>query len=271
MALFIAKRLLRSVDSVLASALVSKGGSVFRACQMLSTSVLTHDLNGGAFPSDSLSLKPVVASQCTTVTRFRDENKGSKVFALDVFDAPITMDSARRIFFFCRWLHPVVLWQLAKRQQKDSGRASNGTVSDPQLKGAATNRGLKPRSHAFKNVERLGLKIALTSRVAQGKLLVFEDFGIYRNKPKNIVNYVKQRRKKEKKKKILLVDGGPISEKLKWATKNLRYVTVLPSSELDVDSILYYDTLVMSRDAVNKIAERIMYTPINHGCSTTYW
>lgn len=41
--------------------------------------------------------------------------------------------------------------------------------------------------------------------------------------------------------------------------------------ELDVDSILYYDTLVMSRDAVNKIAERIMYTPINHGCSTTYW
>lgn len=41
--------------------------------------------------------------------------------------------------------------------------------------------------------------------------------------------------------------------------------------ELDVDSILYYDTLVMSRDAVNKIAEQIMYTPINHGCSTTYW
>lgn len=62
------------------------------------------------------------------------------------------------------------------------------------------------------------------------QLLVFEDFGIYRNKPKNIVNYVKQRRKKEKKKKILLVDGGPISEKLKWATKNLHYVTVLPSS-----------------------------------------
>lgn len=52
-----------------------------------------------------------------SVTRFRDENKGSKVFARDVFDAPVTMDSARRIFFFFRWLHPVVLWQLAKRQQ----------------------------------------------------------------------------------------------------------------------------------------------------------
>ena len=62
------------------------------------------------------------------------------------------------------------------------------------------------------------------------QLLVFEDFGIYRNKPKNIVNYVKQKQKKEKKKKILLVDGGPISEKLNLATKKLRYVTVMPSS-----------------------------------------
>ncbi|PRQ35292.1 putative ribosomal protein L4/L1e [Rosa chinensis] len=269
MALFISRRIVRSFGSGLPSGHVSKGGSVFCACRMLSTLFLTHESSGGGFCSDSLSLKPPGASECTTVTKFLDEKKGSTTLASDVFDAPITMDIARRIFFFFRWLHPVVLWQLAKRQQpsnwKESGRASHGTLSDPQL------RGLKPRSHTIKNVERLGLKIALTSRAAQGKLLVFEDFEIYRNKPKNIVNYVKQRRKKEKKKKILLVDGGPISEKLKLATKNLHYVTVLPSSELDVDSILYYDTLVMSRDAVNKIAEQIMYTPINHGSSTTYW
>lgn len=62
------------------------------------------------------------------------------------------------------------------------------------------------------------------------QLLVFEDFGIYRNKPNNVVNYVKERMKKEKKKKILLVDGGPISKKLKLATERLRCVTVMPSS-----------------------------------------
>ncbi|KAM5582523.1 hypothetical protein ABKV19_002778 [Rosa sericea] len=179
MALFISRRIVRSFGSGLASGHVSKGGSVFCACRMLSTSVLTHESSGGAFCSDSLSLKPPGASECTTVTKFRDEKKGSTTLASDVFDAPITMDIARRIFFFFRWLHPVVLWQLAKRQQplnwKESGRASHGTLSDPQL------RGLKPRSHTIKNVERLGLKIALTSRAAQGKLLVFEDFGIYRN------------------------------------------------------------------------------------------
>nr|XP_011461928.1 PREDICTED: uncharacterized protein LOC105350730 [Fragaria vesca subsp. vesca]XP_011461929.1 PREDICTED: uncharacterized protein LOC105350730 [Fragaria vesca subsp. vesca] len=119
----------------------------------------------------------------------------------------------------------VKMWQLAKRQRpsnwKDSGRTSHGSLSDPQ------HRGVNRRSHTSKNVELLGLKMALSSRAAQGKLLVFEDFGIYRNKPNN---YVKERMKKEKKKKILLVDGGPVSKKLKSATERLRRVTVMPSS-----------------------------------------
>lgn len=33
----------------------------------------------------------------------------------------------------------------------------------------------------------------------------------------------------ENTKKVLLVDGGPINEKLKLATQNLHYVNLLPS------------------------------------------
>lgn len=64
------------------------------------------------YPKIGLCLDLVIS-----VTKFLDEKKGSTTLASDVFDAPITMDIARRIFFFFRWLHPVVLWQLAKRQQ----------------------------------------------------------------------------------------------------------------------------------------------------------
>nr|XP_011461927.1 PREDICTED: uncharacterized protein LOC101305059 [Fragaria vesca subsp. vesca] len=265
MALFISRRIAHSFGSGLASAHVTMGGSLICACRMLSTSVLTQE----SFCSDSLSLKPEGASECTTVTKFGDEKKGSTTLADDIFDAPITMDIARQIFFFFRWIHPVKMWQLAKRQQpsnwKDSGRTSHGNLSDPQ------HRGVNRRSHTSKNVELLGLKMALSSRAAQGKLLVFEDFGIYRNKPDNVVNYVKERMKKEKKKKILLVDGGPISKELKLATERLRCVTVMPSSELDALSMISYDRVVMSRDAVKKITEKIMHTPINHGSNTTYW
>ncbi|XP_063950668.1 uncharacterized protein LOC108220240 isoform X3 [Daucus carota subsp. sativus] len=207
------------------------------------------------------------------VTNFNNEDKGFMVLAGDVFDVPIRKDI----------IHRVVRWQLAKRQQgthstktisevsgtgrkpwpqKGTGQARHGSRRGPQWRHGATMHGPKPRSHAIKlnkKVRRLGLKIALTARAAEGKLAIFDDLDVPTHKTKNIVNYLKHM---ENTKKLLLVDGGPIDEKLKLSTQNLHYVNVLPSIGLNVYSILLHDTLVMSRDAVNKIVER-MHTPIN--------
>ncbi|XP_044461781.1 50S ribosomal protein L4-like isoform X2 [Mangifera indica] len=202
----------------------SKGGSFLLACRKLSTTILTPDSSDGGFPSDLLSKKTVLTPDRTIglcqdlvipVTSFLNEDKGFMVLAGDVFDVPIRKDI----------IHRVVRWQLAKRQQgthstktisevsgtgrkpwrqKGTGRARHGTLRGPQFRGGATMHGPKPRSHAFKlnkKVRRLGLKIALSARAAEGK-------------------------------------------------------------GLNVYSILLHDTLVMSRDAVNRIVER-MHTPIN--------
>ncbi|PSS13726.1 50S ribosomal protein [Actinidia chinensis var. chinensis] len=262
----------------------STSGSYFLGCRRLSTSVLTPESSDGLFPSHLLSTKQVITPECNPgpglyqdlvipVTNFHYEDKGFMVLAGDVFDVPIRKDI----------VHRVVKWQLAKRQQgthstktisevsgtgkkpwaqKGTGRARHGTLRGPQFRGGATMHGPKPRSHAFKlnkKVRRLGLKIALSARAAEGKLMVFEDLEIPTHKTKNMVNYVEQN---ENAKKLLLVDGGPINEKLKLATQNLHYVNVLPSIGLNVYSILLHDTLVMSRDAINRIVER-MHTPIN--------
>lgn len=64
--------------------------------------------------------------------------------------------------------------------------------------------------------------------------MVFEDLVVPTHKTKNIVKYVEQM---ENTKKLLLVDGGPIDEKLKLATQNLHYANVLPSI---VSCILFY-------------------------------
>ncbi|EES10663.1 hypothetical protein BDA96_06G063400 [Sorghum bicolor] len=207
------------------------------------------------------------------VTNFHNEDKGFMVLDGDVFDVPIRKDI----------VHRVVRWQLAKRQQgthstktisevsgtgrkpykqKGTGRARHGTLRGPQFRGGATMHGPKPRSHAIKlqkKVRRLGLKIALSARTAEGKLLVFEDLEVPSHKTKNIVQYIRQM---DDTKKVLLVDGGDIDKKLKLATQNLHYVNVLPSIGLNVYSILQHDTLVMSRAAINRIVER-MHTPIN--------
>ncbi|KAK2974343.1 hypothetical protein RJ640_021199 [Escallonia rubra] len=260
----------------------------------LSTTILTPESSDGAFPADLLSKKNVATPERTIglgqdlvipVTNFYNEDKGFMVLAGDVFDLPIRKDI----------IHRVVRWQLAKRQQgthstktisevsgtgrkpwnqKGTGRARHGTLRGPQFRHGATMHGPKPRSHAIKlnkKVRRLGLKIALSARAAEGKaspapclgikfpLIVFDDLEVPTHKTKNIVNYANQM---ENSKKILLVDGGLIDEKLKLATQNLHYVNVLPSIGLNVYSILLHDTLVMSRGAVDKIVER-MHTPIN--------
>ncbi|XP_071707284.1 uncharacterized protein [Rutidosis leptorrhynchoides] len=246
------------------------------------STMLTSESGEGSFPSDLLSRKQIITPERTIgqlqdlvirVTNFHNEDKGMMVLAGDVFDLPIRKDI----------IHRVVRWQLAKRQQgthstktisevsgtgrkpwrqKGTGRARHGTLRGPQFRHGAVMHGPKPRSHEHKlnkKVRRLGLKIALSARAAEGKLLVFDDFELPDHKTKNIVTYANQM---EDSKKLLLVDGGPIDEKLKLATQNLHYVNVLPSIGLNVYSILLHDTLVMSRDAVNKIVER-MHTPIN--------
>ncbi|XP_056160707.1 uncharacterized protein LOC115664103 [Syzygium oleosum] len=232
----------------IASEIIILDGAFFFGRRRLSTSILTP--NGEAdFPSDLLSKKEVIVPDreiglyqdlVIPVTNFLGEDKGLMVLAGDVFDVPVRKDI----------IHRVVRWQLAKRQQgthstktisevsgtgkkpwrqKGTGRARHGSQRGPQFRGGATMHGPKPRSHAIKinkKVRRLGLKIALSARAGEGKLLVFDDVEIPTHKTKNILNYVKQM---ENTKKILVVDGGPINEKLKLATQNQHYVNVLPS------------------------------------------
>lgn len=174
------------------SASVIKGAVSSLAHRRLSTSNVTSESTNGSFPSDLLSAKNVVTPQreiglyqdlVIPVTNFHNEDKGLMVLAGDVFDVPIRKDI----------IHRVVRWQLAKRQQgthstktisevsgtgrkpyrqKGTGRARHGTLRGPQFRGGAVMHGPKPRSHAFKlnkKVRRLGLKIALSARAAEGK------------------------------------------------------------------------------------------------------
>ncbi|RLM59161.1 hypothetical protein C2845_PM18G09710 [Panicum miliaceum] len=206
------------------------------------------------------------------VTNFHNEDKG------DVFDVPIRKDIVHRVVRGHTQLKlsvKSVAQEKSLKIKKELEEHGMGYYVVLRLviitelyiiliefRGGATMHGPKPRSHVIKlqkKVRRLGLKIALSARTAEGKLLIFEDLEVPSHKTKNIVQYIRQM---DDTKKVLLVDGGDIDKKLKLATENLHYVNVLPSISLNFYSILQHDTLVMSRAAINRIIER-MHTPIN--------
>ena len=174
-------------------------------------------------------------------------------------------------------LHRVVLWQLAKRRagthkvktraeitrtgakmykQKGTGRARHGSRRVNIFRGGGVAFGPQPRDHAIdlpKKVRALGLKCALSSKAAEGKLLVLDEVKLAEPKTKALVGALE----KLGLGSALVVTGAEIERNFELATRNLPLVDVLPAQGINVYDILRRDTLVLTQDAVARIEERL--------------
>ena len=174
-------------------------------------------------------------------------------------------------------LHRVVNWQLAKRRagthktkgiseisgttkkpwnQKGTGRARQGSLRSPQFRGGATIFGPVVRSHATdlpKKVRALGLKMALSAKVADNSLVILKDAAFKTPKTKDL----KQAVEKFGWKSALIIDGAAINENLKKASANIHGIDVMPSIGANVYDILRHEKLVLTEEAVKKLEERL--------------
>ena len=233
------------------------------------------------------------------------------------FDVPIRIDIA----------HRCVRWQLARkrgvstaktksrgevsgttrkaRPQKGGGRARVGSLRAPQMRGGGTAHGPIPRDFEHKlqkKVRRLGLRVALSAKAAEGRLVVVEDlkwmsptgktkeakFGL-----KQLLRYDDSSEEEDELNMKLspspLVIGGTgdsgnkintkfsalvVGDRLEttdesddgWllrrGTRNIENIHVMPSVGLNVYSILKHRCLVMTKKAVEELVERLD-KPIN--------
>ena len=171
----------------------------------------------------------------------------------------------------------VVNWQLAKRRagthktkgvseisgttkkpykQKGTGRARQGSLRSPQFRGGARIFGPVSRSHAFdlqKKVRRLGLKMALSAKLDEGKLAVIDAARIAEPKTKALRAKLAALRWDS----VLIIDGSVIEENFARATRNLPRVDLLPQQGANVYDILRRDTLVLTREAVRHLEARL--------------
>ena len=170
-----------------------------------------------------------------------------------------------------------VNWQLAKRRsgnhktkeigdisgttkkpysQKGTGNARQGSLRSPQFRGGATIFGPVVRSHAHdltKKVRKLALKTALSSKVKDGKLIVWNGTEGASGKTKDLTAKLATLGLKS----VLVIDGPAVDEKFALAARNIPNVDVLPQQGANVYDILRRDTLVLTKAAVEHLVERL--------------
>ena len=201
------------------------------------------------------------------VRNLDQEEVGEIELADEIFGLPIRRDILAR----------VVNWQLARRQagthktkgiseirgttkkpykQKGTGRARQGSLRSPQFRGGARIFGPVVRSHAFdlqKKVRRLGLKIALSAKRGEGKLVVIDCAHIDEGKTKAL----RTRLAAFGGDSVLIIDGSVVEENFARAARNLPRVDVLSHQGANVYDILRRDTLVLTREAVRRLEARL--------------
>ncbi len=170
----------------------------------------------------------------------------------------------------------VIKWQLAKRRagthkvkgrseiartgkkmykQKGTGSARHGSQRAPIFRGGGRAHGPVVRSHEHdlpKKVRVLGLKHALSAKVASGSLVVLADATAASPKTKAVAAQFD----KLGLANVLVVAGAEVDQNFGLAARNIPNVDVLPVQGINVYDILRRQVLVLTKDAVDAIEAR---------------
>ena len=138
-------------------------------------------------------------------------------------------------------------------RQKGTGHARQGSTRAPHYTGGGVVFAPVPRDYSFKlnkKEKRAALKSALTSRVAENKIIVLDELKLDAIKTKKFVE-VMNNLKVEKALVVLNdMDANVIA-----SAKNIPTVKTTQTNELNVFDVLKYDTVVVTKAAVATIEE----------------
>jgi large subunit ribosomal protein L4 len=202
-----------------------------------------------------------------TVKNWENADVGTLPVSDDVLGADVRTDI----------LHRVVNWQLAKRRagthkvkersevnvtktkwfrQKGSGRARHGAKNANLFRGGGVSHGPRVRDHGHslpKKIRAMGMRSALSAKAQSGKLIVLDSAASDSQKTKDL----KARLDAMGIGSALVVAGPEVDANLRMAASNLIGVDVLPQQGANVYDILRRESLVISREALEHLQERL--------------
>ena len=196
--------------------------------------------------------------------------EGKEAGSVQLSDAIFGLNPREDIIARC------VKWQLDKRQagthktlgrseinrtgkkmykQKGTGGARHGSARVPQFRGGGRAMGPVARRHAHdlpKKVRALALKHALSAKVRDGGLVVWESAQVEDAKTKTL----RASFEKAALKSALIIDGAEPEAKFRVAARNLPGIDVLPVQGANVYDIMRREKLVLTRAAVEALEGR---------------
>lgn len=141
-------------------------------------------------------------------------------------------------------------------RQKGTGGARHGDRNAPIFRKGGIYKGPTPRSHGHeltKKFRKLGLKHALSAKVAAGELVIIENAALAEAKTSVLAKQIKNLGWK----RALIIDGAAVDANFARAAQNIEGLDVLPTMGANVYDILKRDTLVITKAGVEALEARL--------------
>ena len=139
-------------------------------------------------------------------------------------------------------------------RQKGTGRARQGSTRAPQWTHGGVAFAPKPRDYSFsvnKKVRRLALKSALSSRFADGDIIVVDEISFNEIKTKNVAEMFKALGV-EKKGMIVTAD---VDQTVVKSARNIPGTVISPAVQINTYDVLNCGKFIATKAAIEKIEE----------------
>ena len=138
-------------------------------------------------------------------------------------------------------------------RQKGTGHARQGSTRAPQWTGGGIVFAPKPRDYSFKmnkKEKRIALLSALSSKVAESKIVVLDEFKLDEIKTKKFVEVMNNLKVENA---LVVLEGE--NKNVVLSGRNIPSVKVTATNEINTSDVLKYTTLVVTKAAVEKLEE----------------
>ncbi|MGQ8366043.1 50S ribosomal protein L4 [Glaciecola sp. 1036] len=140
-------------------------------------------------------------------------------------------------------------------RQKGTGRARAGTIRSPIWVGGGRAFAAKPRSFeqkVNKKMYRGAIKSILSELVRQERLIVVEKFGVEAPKTKELLTKLNELELND-----VLIVTSEVDENLFLSARNLYKVDVRDVQGIDPVSLIAFEKVLMTADAVKQLEESL--------------
>lgn len=142
-------------------------------------------------------------------------------------------------------------------RQKGTGRARQGSIREPHMRGGGSVFGPQPRSYRQKvptRMRRQALCYALSARLREDRILAISNLSCEAPKSKTIADMVNSAIEAPRKTLLVLADND---KNVLLSARNIPRVEVRTASDVNALDVLLATNILVQQEAIAKLEERL--------------